>query len=72
MTENAIATYVVEGMSCSHCVSSVREEVAEIDGVTDVRVDLSTGRLEVEGTGVSDEQVRNAVEEAGYRVAGRS
>ena len=72
MTENAIATYVVEGMSCSHCVASVSEEVSEIDGVTDVSVDLATGRLEVEGTDVNDEQVKNAVEEAGYRVAGRS
>lgn len=72
MTENAIATYLVEGMSCNSCAASVSEEVGEIDGVTDVTADAATGRLEVEGTDVSDEHVRDAVEEAGYRVAGRA
>lgn len=72
MTEKAIATYVVEGMSCTHCVASVREEVSELDGVSGVRVDLATGRLEVEGTDVTDERVRDAVEGAGYRIAGHA
>ena len=31
-------------MTCGHCVSSVTEEVSEIPGVTDVQVDLATGR----------------------------
>lgn len=72
MNEQAPATYVVEGMTCSHCVASLNEAVTELDGVTDVVVDLATGRLEVVGAGFSDEAVRNAVEEAGYRVAGRA
>ena len=72
MTDKTPATYIVEGMSCGHCVASVSEEVAELDGVTDVNVDLATGRLEVVGDGFSDETVRAAVEEAGYRVSGRA
>lgn len=63
------ATYTVEGMSCQHCVASVREEVSAVPGVRDVDVDLATGRLVVSGDSVSDAAVRTAVQEAGYEVA---
>lgn len=59
------STYTVTGMTCEHCVASVTEEVSELDGVTDVTVDLSSGRLTVDGD-VDAESVRGAVTEAGY------
>lgn len=63
------STYTVAGMTCEHCVSSVREEVGQVSGVTAVDVDLSTGRLEVTSeTPVAVDAVRAAVEEAGYTV----
>ncbi len=61
--------YVVQGMTCSHCVLSVREEVAEVPGVERVDVDLDSGRMTVSGEGVDDGAVRAAVAEAGYEVA---
>ena len=60
--------YVVSGMTCAHCVSSVREEVTDVPGVTDVTVDLASGRMTVAGTDVDDAAVRAAVAEAGYQV----
>jgi len=64
------STYTVTGMTCGHCVSSVTEEISEIDGVTDVTVDLPTGAVTVTSTTpVDDADVRAAVEEAGYRLA---
>ncbi|MCT9934106.1 cation transporter [Planotetraspora sp. A-T 1434] len=65
----SVKTYTVHGMTCGHCVSSVKEEVGEIAGVTGVEVDLATGRLDVIGDGVPDEAVRLAVKEAGYEIA---
>jgi copper chaperone len=59
--------YIVEGMTCQHCVLSVTEEVSEVTGVETVDVDLASGRLLVTGD-VSDESVREAVAEAGYAV----
>ena len=59
-------TYTVTGMTCSHCVASVREEVSEVAGVESVDVDLSSGRLVVTGNGLDDTAVRAAVSEAGY------
>ena len=61
-------TYTVAGMTCSHCVLSVREEVSEVAGVQDVDVDLASGRVTVTGEGVSEEAVRAAVADAGYEV----
>ncbi len=64
------STYTVTGMTCGHCVSSVTEEITEIDGVDEVVVDLSTGAVTVTSTQPLDHaQVRAAVEEAGYKLA---
>lgn len=65
----ASTTITVTGMTCGHCVSSVKEEIGELPGVTDVRVDLESGRVEIDSTApLSDEQIRAAVAEAGYEV----
>ncbi|MFC5993863.1 heavy-metal-associated domain-containing protein [Pseudonocardia hispaniensis] len=64
------ANYTVVGMTCSHCVLSVTEEVSEVPGVTDVDVDLASGRLTVTSDEpVSDERIREAVADAGYSLA---
>lgn len=63
------ATYTVTGMTCGHCVSSVKEEVGEVPGVTGVEVDLETGRVDVSGDSFDDAAVRAAVKEAGYEVS---
>lgn len=63
-------TYTVSGMTCGHCVASVTEEITEIDGVTDVAVDLPTGAVTVTSDEPLDQaRVRAAVEEAGYQLA---
>jgi copper ion binding protein len=66
------STYTVKGMTCSHCVRSVTEEVTEVDGVTGVDVDLASGRVTVSSEQpVDDAAVRAAVVEAGYEVVSR-
>lgn len=62
-------TYMVQGMTCQHCVMSVTEEVGEIAGVEKVDVDLASGRLEVTAPAIDDAAVAAAVEEAGYALA---
>jgi copper chaperone CopZ len=60
--------YTVQGMTCAHCATSVREEVAEIPGVSAVDVDYASGRLSVTGSHLDDEAIGAAVDEAGYEV----
>lgn len=56
-------------MTCGHCVNAVSEEVGQIDGVSDVDVDLETGAVTITSDGDIDENVvRAAVEEAGYEL----
>jgi len=62
-------TYSVVGMTCDHCARSVSAEVAALPGVTDVQVDLPSGRVTVASDGLGTDQVRGAVEEAGYTLA---
>ena len=63
------STYTVSGMTCAHCVSAVTEEVAKIDGVTDVGVDLASGQVTVESArAIDDGEIAAAVDEAGYTV----
>jgi copper chaperone len=62
-------TYSVVGMTCDHCVRSVSAEVGAIPGVTDVHVDLPSGQVTVTSEGLDTNQVRGAVEEAGYQLA---
>lgn len=61
-------TYTVNGMTCGHCELSVKEEISEISGVTDVTADHTTGAVTVTGEGFSDDQVAAAVVEAGYEL----
>ena len=67
----AEATYTVKGMTCSHCVSSVTEEVSEINGVQSVDVDLASGKVTITSAEpVPAEKVAAAVTEAGYELIG--
>ena len=58
-------TYIVTGMTCDHCVLSVEEEVSEVPGVSDVDVDLASGRLTVTGEGFGDDSIKDAVAAGG-------
>ena len=61
------STYTVSGMSCQHCVDAVTAEVGRIAGVEQVQVDLPAGSVMVTSAAPLDlEQVRAAVDEAGY------
>jgi copper chaperone len=62
-------TYAVPGMSCDHCKAAVTEEVEQVAGVAAVEIDLAAKRVVVRGHGVSDDEVRAAIHEAGYEAS---
>jgi len=73
-TEPAVTSEVlVSGMTCSHCVKSVTEELSAIDGVDSVSVDLNAGgtsRVTIRSSSpIAESAVQAAVEEAGYSLA---
>ncbi|MEU6497267.1 heavy-metal-associated domain-containing protein [Streptomyces sp. NPDC046984] len=60
--------YNVTGMSCEHCAASIREEVSEVPGVSEVVVDIAAKIVTVRGTDLDDERLHAAITEAGYGV----
>ncbi|MDO3650282.1 cation transporter [Nocardia mangyaensis] len=66
----ATTTYTVTGMTCGHCVSSVKQEIGKIDGVTSVDVDLASGLVRIDSASdLADTAVAAAVDDAGYALA---
>lgn len=66
---SSTTTLLVDGMTCDHCVSSVRSAIGKVDGVTDVSVDLASGQVTVATDSTPDEAaLRAAVEDAGFDV----
>jgi len=61
-------TLEVKGMTCGHCVKAVTAAVKEVDPKAEVRVDLGSGRVEVETTAAAA-AIAAAVADAGYEVA---
>lgn len=64
--------FQVQGMTCGHCVSSVTEELEEIDGVRNVSVDLAPNGIStvtVDADSRLDSTLLHAaIAEAGYEV----
>jgi copper ion binding protein len=59
--------FTVPSMSCQHCVNAITNEVSQVNGVQNVKIDLNTKRVSVQTTEqVSTDEVVNAIKEAGY------
>lgn len=65
--DNMTQIYVIKGMNCPHCQASVNKAISSVEGVTQVDVNLSTGKAAVEGTH-NPEDVKAAVKAAGFDV----
>jgi copper chaperone len=60
----------VEGMSCSHCENRVKKAVGSLAGVSGVEVSLGdkTVTVELDSSAVTEQQIKDAIEEQGYDV----
>ncbi|WP_405993196.1 heavy-metal-associated domain-containing protein [Streptomyces sp. NBC_00986] len=73
-TQGSVTTvYKVSGMSCGHCEGSVSGEISGLPGVTSVKAVASTGEVTVVSAApLTDEEVRAAVDEAGFELVGQA
>jgi copper chaperone len=67
-TDSPGREYLVTGMTCQPCAAKVTSAVRQVEGVTDVAVDLATGRLAVSGD-ADDNAIQGAVTGAGYQIS---
>ncbi|QGQ47938.1 copper chaperone CopZ [Metabacillus sediminilitoris] len=63
-------TLKVEGMSCNHCVNAIESNVGKLQGVSNVKVNLDNGTVEVsfDSSEVSKEAMIDVIEDQGYDV----
>jgi copper chaperone len=61
-------SFQVQGMSCGHCVGAVTQAVKSVDPQAEVKVDLATGKVEVQSQ-QDHAAIVKAIEEEGYKVA---
>ena len=68
MTEKTLR---VPDMHCGHCKAAVESELSKLSGVKRANADVEKGTVEVsyDESWVSAEQLKSAIEEAGYTVA---
>lgn len=61
----------VPDVDCDHCVHTVTTALKELAGVDEVKVDLPTKQVDVryDAAQVNEQQLRAALDEAGYPVA---
>ncbi len=62
-----VTTHEVRGMTCGHCVSTLKTAVGSVPGVSGVEVDLQAGTVTSTGN-PPDHAVAQAIAEAGYDV----
>ena len=65
-----ILVFHTPDMSCNHCVMAIQRTLAQVPGITDVRVDLPTKSVHL--TVVDDpaaDRAKAALAEAGYPVS---
>jgi copper chaperone len=63
-------TLDVAGMTCGHCKKAVTGALKDLNGVSDVDVNLESGKVSVgyESEQVTLNQMKEAIEEQGYDV----
>ena len=60
-------TVKINGMRCQHCVNATRKALEELDGVSNVSIDLDKGEATFEGD-VSLEVVKESIAKIGFEV----
>jgi len=58
----------IDGMSCQHCVKTVTDAMVDLDGVSQVKVNLKKGeaKIKFEKDRLDLEQLKTAVVTAGF------
>ncbi|MFO7605179.1 MAG: heavy-metal-associated domain-containing protein [Desulfurivibrionaceae bacterium] len=64
-----MATIKVIGMRCGHCVGAVTKALEDIDGISNVKVDLEKGEATYDESGqVSTETIEEEIKKIGFEL----
>ncbi len=58
----------IQGMSCSHCVTHVKNALDEVDGLEVEEVQIGNARVWFDDDKVTQEAIAAKIDEAGYKL----
>jgi uncharacterized membrane protein YraQ (UPF0718 family)/copper chaperone CopZ len=65
---NEITTINVGGMTCNHCKENVENSIKSVQGVEEVEVDLTTGKVNIRGKSFDLQKIRTGIMGIGYKI----
>ncbi len=60
-------TFKIDGMSCGHCVMAVETELKKL-AIEKNKVEIGSAKVSFDAEKVSEENIKDVIEEAGYKV----
>jgi len=63
-----IREFIIEGMSCGHCVMAVRKELSRLDNIKIDDVQIGKATVEFDESKSEENRIIKAIEEAGFKV----
>jgi uncharacterized membrane protein YraQ (UPF0718 family)/copper chaperone CopZ len=64
----SITTLYVGGMTCNHCKENVENSIKSVNGVEEVAVDLTTGKVNIKGRSFDLQKIRTGIIDIGYKI----
>ncbi|MEI6048908.1 MAG: permease [Bacteroidota bacterium] len=61
-------TIHVGGMTCNHCKENVENSIKSVQGVNEVDVDLTTGKVIITGNTFDLEKIKSGIKSIGYKI----
>jgi len=58
---------IIDGMSCQHCVMAVKKEIQKLE-IKNLEVKIGEALLEYDENKVSEKNIQQAIEDAGFVV----
>jgi len=60
----------IDGMSCQHCVMSVKKAVDSVEGINSSEVSVGSAKISYDDIKTERDAFVKAVQDAGYKVTG--
>ncbi len=59
----------IEGMSCQHCIMSVKKAIGALKGVEQTEVSIGNAVVKYDDSRIKGEEIEAAIEKAGYKIS---
>lgn len=60
-------TFTIDGMSCGHCVIAVEKGLNKLE-IEKKKVEIGSAKINFDAEKVSEENIKDSIETAGYKV----